>query len=643
MAQLPLDQAITRFQSNESRLDTFANGGVTDGYVSTAGIPVPSIQKFLAAKDTQINVGASSVLALSTAQAEDAEDSAIAAAASAIAAAGSASGAAGAATTAVNAHKSELASETGSNAINYRSSGLTTVAMSVQEALRNNVSKSLFDFLSDAEKADVLAGTRTLDVRAKLQTAVDTCILFGWDLHIPSQVSSASVSAPIVINYASLSSKALSIWGNATIGYYQDGAGSELYYSGSSGFMFEIAGRPADLGGVNEGSPMSVSITGINFAGNNGAFGAVNLLRCFFARVEDNNFYGWGNAGSGVVVLNAGGVTGTSPIAFTGEINVSRNHFASSGKCILLTGETGGVVNMVRIKDNVALDQDYFVSVDFGAGIPYSLAIWIEGNHIEGTRVKDIYSAGAAANLRVVSNYFEQNNAAQNQPRIHVAGSNNYGVYIEQNTFSKSLTAAGAGSCLVQIDNADGVSVVNNQSNYGGNTDRFSVTLNSCKNAEVEPFSTVIGPPYPVKVNGFVIRSGKVTDNWLRTPVISAGNFVGPSSGDGWPGGTVSTTVADYNKTNARVRFNFKSTVTTKSGGGTPLLIGILPFYNVGVETCFPVYTENVAGVKPFYGKLPQGSNVAQVYDANGAAVNYQTAISVGSVITALIDYVTQE
>lgn len=113
MAQLPLDQAITRFQSNENRLDTFANGGVADGYVSTAGIPVPSIQKFLAAKDTQINVGASSVLALATAKAEDAEDSAIAASASAIAAAGSASGAAGAATTAVNAHKSELAASSG--------------------------------------------------------------------------------------------------------------------------------------------------------------------------------------------------------------------------------------------------------------------------------------------------------------------------------------------------------------------------------------------------------------------------------------------------------------------------------------------------------------------------------------------------
>lgn len=90
MAQLPLDQAIPRFQANEDRLNVFANGDANAIYVSSDGVTVPSIQKFLASKDTQINVGASSVLSLSTAQATAASASATAAASSATAAAASA-------------------------------------------------------------------------------------------------------------------------------------------------------------------------------------------------------------------------------------------------------------------------------------------------------------------------------------------------------------------------------------------------------------------------------------------------------------------------------------------------------------------------------------------------------------------------
>lgn len=169
MAQLPLDQAITRFQSNENRLDTFANGGVADGYVSTAGIPVPSIQKFLAAKDTQINVGASSVLALATAQAEDAEDSAIAASASATAAAGSASGAASAATTAVNAHKAELATN-GAAVTGYNPSGVGAVETTVDKAL--DEVKTLFSFMTPAQIASVKARA-VVDVTTAIQAAIN--------------------------------------------------------------------------------------------------------------------------------------------------------------------------------------------------------------------------------------------------------------------------------------------------------------------------------------------------------------------------------------------------------------------------------------------------------------------------------------
>jgi len=76
MAQLPLDQAIKRLQTNDERLEKFANGGVGESYTSSAGAVVPSIQKFLATKNTEINVGAESALAGAVAAMEAAELSA---------------------------------------------------------------------------------------------------------------------------------------------------------------------------------------------------------------------------------------------------------------------------------------------------------------------------------------------------------------------------------------------------------------------------------------------------------------------------------------------------------------------------------------------------------------------------------------
>ena len=75
MAKLPLDQAVVRFQGNEERMDVFANGNSSADYISTAGSSVPSIQKFLTLKDTEINVSATGILAQATTQANNAANS----------------------------------------------------------------------------------------------------------------------------------------------------------------------------------------------------------------------------------------------------------------------------------------------------------------------------------------------------------------------------------------------------------------------------------------------------------------------------------------------------------------------------------------------------------------------------------------
>lgn len=91
MAELPLDQAIPRFKTNEARVDMFANGSNTDTYTASGGSQVPSIRKFLADKDAEINVGSGSILTQATNAKNAAAASATAAATSATNAATSAS------------------------------------------------------------------------------------------------------------------------------------------------------------------------------------------------------------------------------------------------------------------------------------------------------------------------------------------------------------------------------------------------------------------------------------------------------------------------------------------------------------------------------------------------------------------------
>lgn len=90
MAELPLDQAIPRFKANEDRMDRFMNGTALQTWFTSTGVEVPSIRKFLADKDSQINVAADGILAQATTQATNAANSASSASTSADAAADSA-------------------------------------------------------------------------------------------------------------------------------------------------------------------------------------------------------------------------------------------------------------------------------------------------------------------------------------------------------------------------------------------------------------------------------------------------------------------------------------------------------------------------------------------------------------------------
>ncbi len=75
MAELPLDQAIPRFKTNEDRVDRFTNGNQTATWTTNTGQVLPSLSKFLADKDDEINTAAGGILSESQA----AKDTAVAA------------------------------------------------------------------------------------------------------------------------------------------------------------------------------------------------------------------------------------------------------------------------------------------------------------------------------------------------------------------------------------------------------------------------------------------------------------------------------------------------------------------------------------------------------------------------------------
>lgn len=47
MAELPLEQAIPRFKTNEDRIDTFVNGDEDASYTTSGGVPVPSVRNWM--------------------------------------------------------------------------------------------------------------------------------------------------------------------------------------------------------------------------------------------------------------------------------------------------------------------------------------------------------------------------------------------------------------------------------------------------------------------------------------------------------------------------------------------------------------------------------------------------------------------
>lgn len=133
MVQLALNQATKRFQENDERMDGFVNGDENGGYTSSNGKAVPSIQKFLAKKDAEINADAGGILS----QATDARDLAEA---SAIDASNTAASIAS-----QSALLDALPTGAGSNRIGFQQAGANSIEQTSQDKLREIVSVKDFN------------------------------------------------------------------------------------------------------------------------------------------------------------------------------------------------------------------------------------------------------------------------------------------------------------------------------------------------------------------------------------------------------------------------------------------------------------------------------------------------------------------
>lgn len=201
MATLPLDAAIKRLQENEGRANIWVNGTEDQDYQTSGGSFVPTIRKFLKNKDTEINQGVDSILMQVNSARDIAEASAIAADISADSASDNAA--------IVLSQVGAINGVGGSALVGYKHPSLQAVASNVYEQLATSVTPQ--DFMTPAERADVAAGTLTMNVApafVKMFAAAKDCFvpnlpgmkyLIGATVIVPTGTRMVSNGAVIVL------------------------------------------------------------------------------------------------------------------------------------------------------------------------------------------------------------------------------------------------------------------------------------------------------------------------------------------------------------------------------------------------------------------------------------------------------------
>lgn len=145
-----------------------------------------------------------------------------------------------------------LAASSGSSLVGFLQAGAGALARTLQERMRDRI--SVFDFMSDAQRADVRAGTLTLDVAAAIQAAIDEA----------QARTGASTSAPVVFFPAGgYRVDTVLDWKSAALlGENSPGVGVRLVWGGAAGGTLMRKWATAHPGGLSFGLMENINLRG---------------------------------------------------------------------------------------------------------------------------------------------------------------------------------------------------------------------------------------------------------------------------------------------------------------------------------------------------------------------------------------------
>jgi len=495
----------------------------------------------------------------------------------------------------------------------------------IQPAWLNDVNTAVFLDHVSAKWFGMVPTASAAVQTAALQAAITYCIANQTPLYIPGSATPYSINSGALIFNSSGAGTGLKIVGDSSGNYNSVGFGTVINTTSTSGNMWSSSG----------GAPIFLYMEGIDWRGNSNTNG-LNFTNVWMIQIRNCTFTGFANSSGAAVTVAANGSN-----SYAGDISFENCKFESNNTSVWFTGDSGlGQINIVRFKDCKFLDGAYHVKNDWGANLPDTHDIAFDNCTFQNPSTYVIYSKGIAQGWSINGGYTEIDGVSFTNNWHRYEGAGNTGISYTKHDFVGSLNAAG--QAFVYVINGTGVIFRGNYAANGSATDRFSCDFVTCTSIDGAPAILISGgSPYPIRVNNVVVKN-PVNENWLQSLPTGSGNFVGISTGDGWPGGSVCTlNTAQYTKTNGRMYVDVDTQITTKSASGSSVLIGLLPYANDGGAITFPVATTGITGTQPFYATIAGGGNFATLYDATHTAIA-SSAMSVNATVRCQFNYPTK-
>lgn len=350
---------------------------------------------------------------------------------------------------------------------------LTKASYSVIEGAPLNVLD--YGALGDGITDDIVA----------IQLAVNAAMSANKRLYFPQ--GTYLVSGTITVTNGS--GAGLFMYGDTTSNFAVVPSGTTIKYTGNSN-LFQVNGAA---------STVNLMVKNMTFLGSASAVNAIKVDAGWFVTIEDCVFKLFAAVGASAISLTY--TTGS----FVGVTKITNSVFIGNVTHIYFDKPD---TNVLIIDKCSFYDHTYAILNGDGVSGMVSRNVNIINCLFESVNsAYDIYCYGGAQVWNIVNNYFEQNDAGVNSPRILFGSGASYplnqSITITGNVFSKNLGTAA--SSMISVTGCNGLIVKSNWSAFptsGSVNDRFSVIASSVTNYEINPFSATSGAtPYPANIN----------------------------------------------------------------------------------------------------------------------------------------------